>query len=238
MGTNGEIVLIQGPDRMIAASCALGPALEGMNISCGCRAVPGAVDSFALDDDLVPRFTTIEGLPPAGICGSGLIDLMASLLDSGLILPGGGFNADADPRLKGRMKGNCYHLTDEVFLTQHDIRQVQLAKGALMAGILVVLEHAGLTAVDVEEIIVAGAFGYHLNPKNLKRIGLLPQGYQGLIKFVGNSSLTGASLALLNDQIMKEIEQIPAQVQVLELSSHAGFSSQFVANLSFAEKTT
>ncbi len=236
MGTNGEIVLIQGPDRVIAASCALGPALEGMNISCGCRAIPGAVDSFALDDDLAPRFTTIGGLPPVGICGSGLIDVVASLAAPGLILPGGAFNSKADKRLKGRMNGDRYHLTDNVFLSQHDIRQVQLAKGALTAGILVVLEEAGLTSLDVEEIIVAGAFGYHLNPQNLKRIGLLPPDYEGIISFVGNSSLTGASLALINEQMMKEIEQIPAAVEVLELSSHPEFSRLFIASLSFPEK--
>jgi len=235
MGTNGEIVLIQGPDRMIAASCAMGPALEGMNISCGCRAIPGAIDSFALDDDLSPRFTTIGKLPAVGICGSGLIDLVASLYAAGLIQPGGAFNPNGDERLKGRMNGSRFHLTDNVFLTQQDIRQVQLAKGAVTAGILMVLEDAGLTSGDVEEIVVAGAFGYHLDPENLKRIGLLPSDYRGAVSFVGNSSLTGASFALLNQHIMKEIEEIPAVVRVLELSSHPGFSSRFIANLSFPE---
>ncbi|MCA1959642.1 MAG: ASKHA domain-containing protein [Desulfomonile sp.] len=233
MGTNGEIVLIQTPDRMIAASCAMGPALEGMNISCGCRAIPGAIDSFALDDDLSPRFTTIGRLPAAGICGSGLIDLVASLYAAGLIQPGGAFNPNGDRRLKARMNDDRFHLTDNVFLTQQDIRQVQLAKGAVMSGTLMVLEDAGLTSGDVEEIIVAGAFGYHLDPGNLKRIGLLPHDYRGPVSFVGNSSLTGACFALLNEQIMKEIEEIPAAVRVLELSSHPGFSSRFIANLSF-----
>lgn len=235
MGTNGEIVLVLGPDRMIAASCAMGPALEGMNISCGCRAVPGAIDSFALDHDLAPTFTTIGGSPPVGICGSGLIDLVASLFTAGLILPNGALNPNADERLKGRLRGDRYHLTDRVFFSQHDIRQVQLAKGAVMAGVLTLLEDAGVTVGDVSEIIVGGAFGYHLNPENMRRIGLLPREYEGPIDFVGNSSLTGASLALLNDRMMDDIENIPALVTVLELSSHPGFSRRFVANLSFSE---
>ena len=233
MGTNGELVLIQNSDRMMAASCAMGPALEGMNISCGCRAVPGAIDSFALDEDLVPQFTTIDGLLPVGICGSGLIDLVASLYEAGLILPGGAFNHDADKRLKDRLSGDRYHLTENVFLSQHDIRQVQLAKGAMTAGILTLLEEAGLRIGDMTQIVVAGAFGYYVNPDNLKRIGLLPHDYKGPVSFVGNSSLTGASFALLNNRMMKEIEKIPTRVRAVELSSHAGFSSRFVASLNF-----
>lgn len=236
MGTNGEIVLIQGPDRITSASCAMGPALEGMNISCGCRAVPGAIDSFSLDDDHVPRFTTIEGLRPVGICGSAMIDLVASLCEAELILPGGAFNPKADKRLATRVRENCYHITDNVFLSQSDVRQVQLAKGALMAGVMTVLEEACITFGDVEQIHVAGAFGYHLNPDNLIRIGLFPQECRGIVSFVGNSSLTGASLALLNSDMMSEIEKIPANLKVVELSSHPEFSRRFLSNLSFPKK--
>ncbi len=235
MGTNGEIVLIQGPESMIAASCAMGPALEGMNIHSGCRAVPGAIDSFWLDHDLCPQFTTIGDLPPVGICGSGLIDLVASLCTAGLIQPSGAFNPNCDERLKRRMDERRYHLTDNVVLTQLDIRQVQLAKGAIAAGILMILEEAGLTYGDLEEIIVAGAFGYHLRPENLKRIGLIHEDYRGAVSFVGNSSLTGASLALLNRHMMKEIEEVPSLIRVLELSLHPKFSAQFVANMKFPE---
>lgn len=235
MGTNGEIVLIQEPDRMVAASCAMGPALEGMNISCGCRAVPGAIDSFALDGNHTPHFTTIGDLPPLGICGSGLIDVVASLLEARIILPGGAYNQDADTPLRDSMKGNRYHLSDNVFLSQHDIRQLQLAKGAAIAGILLLLEESGMTTRDIEEIILAGAFGYHVNLESLKRIGLLPHDYCGPVRFVGNSSLTGASFALLNEDAMAEVEAIPSRVRVLELSSHPRFSGTFVDNLLFPE---
>ncbi len=186
----------------------MGPALEGMNISCGCRAVPGAIDSVILGDDKVPQFTTIGGLAPVGICGSGLVDLVAVLVGSGLIAPSGAFNPEADKRLTARLHGDRYHLTDKVFLSQKDIRQVQLAKSAAITGILTLLSEAGRSVSDLERIIVAGSFGYHLNPESLKRIGLLPGEYTGQITFVGNSSLSGASLALLNREILREMERL------------------------------
>jgi uncharacterized 2Fe-2S/4Fe-4S cluster protein (DUF4445 family) len=233
IGTNGELALIQGPDRMLGASCAVGPALEGMNISCGCRAVPGAVDSFSLDENLTPRFTTISGLPPVGICGSGLIDLIATLVTLGLIASSGAFNPEADDRLTARMNGDRYHLSDNVFLTQKDVRQVQLAKAAVLTGTQVLLSEASVSPCDLEEIIVAGSFGFHLNPESLRRIGILPKGFQGQISFVGNSSLSGASLALLNQDVLMDMEQIRSRVTVLELAAHPQFRSQFVPALNF-----
>ena len=234
IGTNGEIVLIEGPDRLLGTSCAMGPALEGMNISCGCRAVPGAIDSVILGDDEVPQFTTIGGLAPVGICGSGLVDLVAVLVGSGLIAPSGAFNPEADKRLTARLHGNRYHLTDKVFLSQKDVRQVQLAKSAAITGILTLLSEAGRSVADLEHIIVGGSFGYHLNPENLKRIGLLPGEYAGQIAFVGNSSLSGASLAILNREILREMERLAPLIQVLDLSSHPDFRDYFISHLEFA----
>jgi uncharacterized 2Fe-2S/4Fe-4S cluster protein (DUF4445 family) len=234
IGTNGEIVLIEGPDRLLGTSCAMGPALEGMNISCGCRAVPGAIDSVSLGDDMVPRFTTIGGLPPAGICGSGLIDLIASLLDSGVIAPSGAFNPETEQPLAARLRGDRYHLTDDTFLSQKDIRHVQLAKSAVITGILTLLREAGRSVADLEHIIVAGSFGYHLNPESLKRMGLLPGEYTGPITFVGNSSLSGASLAVLNRTILTDMQQLASLIQVVDLSSHPNFRNYFISQLDFS----
>jgi uncharacterized 2Fe-2S/4Fe-4S cluster protein (DUF4445 family) len=234
IGTNGEIVLIEGSDRLLGTSCAMGPALEGMNISCGCRAVPGAIDSVILGDDKVPQFTTIGGQAPVGICGSGLVDLVAVLVGLGLIASSGAFNPAADKRLTARLHGDRYHLTDKVFLSQKDIRQVQLAKSAAITGILTLLSEAGRSVSDLDHIIVAGSFGYHLNPENLKRIGLLPGEYTGKITFVGNSSLSGASLALLNRDILRETERLASLIQVLDLSSHPDFRDYFISRLDFA----
>jgi uncharacterized 2Fe-2S/4Fe-4S cluster protein (DUF4445 family) len=233
IGTNGEIVLIEGPDRLLGTSCAMGPALEGMNISCGSRAVPGAIDSVTLADDVVPRFTTIGGLSPAGICGSGLVDLVASLVESGIIAPSGAFNSEADKRLTALLQRDRYHLTDKIFLSQKDIRQVQLAKSAAKTGILTLLSEAGRSVADLEHIIVAGAFGYHLNPESLKRIGLLPEEYKGRITFVGNSALSGASLAILNQNILADMQQLASVIQVVDLSSHPDFRKHFISQLDF-----
>jgi uncharacterized 2Fe-2S/4Fe-4S cluster protein (DUF4445 family) len=233
IGTNGEMVLMDGPDSLLGTSCAVGPALEGMNISCGCRAVPGAVDSFAFNDDLLPDFTTIGGLPAVGICGSGLIELTAALLTAGLISPSGAFNPEATDSLTSRMKDDRYHLTDDVFLTQRDVRQVQLAKGAVLSGILTLMKEAGHSVGDLEEIVIAGSFGYHLNEDSLRRIGLLPQDFRGKVSFVGNSCLSGASMALLNREVLRNMSNIASCIKVVELGSHPAFRSNFISSLQF-----
>jgi len=233
IGTNGEIVLIEAPDRMIATSSAVGPALEGMNISCGCRAVPGAVDSFTLDDDFSPRLTTIDGISPKGICGSGLIDLTAALLNAGLISPMGAFDPRADERLRSRLSGDCYYLADGVFLSQKDVRQVQLAKAALSTGIMALLKEAGRSVDEVDEIVIAGSFGFHLNPDNLKRLGMLPHSYKGPITFAGNTSLSGAGLALINQEILREMQRIAQFMRVVDLASHPDFQELFISALNF-----
>jgi len=233
IGTNGEIVLIEGPDRLLGTSCAMGPALEGMNISCGCRAVPGAVDTVFMGNDMLPRFTTIGGLPPIGICGSGLVDLVAALVASGVIASSGTFNPLAGKAVTDRLQGDRYYLTDSVFLSQQDIRQVQLAKGAAITGILALLGEAGRSVEDLEQIIVAGSFGYHLNPESLKTIGLLPPEYTGRITFVGNSSLSGASLPVLNRDILKDMEHLASIIQVFDLGSRPDFGKKFISQLRF-----
>lgn len=233
IGTNGEIALIESPDRLLATSCAMGPALEGMNISCGCRAVPGAIDTVSAGDDMEPRFTTIGDLAPIGICGSGLVDLVAALLSSGEIAPGGAFKPDAAGKFTDRLRGDRYYLTEKVFLSQKDIRQVQLAKGAAITGILTLLGEAGRSVSDLEQIIVAGSFGYHLNPESLKRIGLLPEDYSGPVTFVGNSSLSGASLVVRNREMLSDMKRLASDIRVLELGSHPDFSKRFISMLNF-----
>lgn len=229
IGTNGEIVLIERPDRLIGTSCAMGPALEGMNISCGCRAVPGAIDTVTAGNGMEVRFTTIGDLPPIGICGSGLVDLVAALLSTGAVAPSGAFNPDAS----GRLRGDRYYLTENVFLSQKDIRQVQLAKGAAITAILTLLAEAGRSVSDLGQIVVAGSFGYHLNPESLKRIGLLPQDYSGPVSFVGNSSLSGASLVVRNRQTLNDMVRLASDIRVLELGSHPDFSRRFISMLDF-----
>ncbi len=227
------MVLIESPDRLTGASCAMGPALEGMNISCGCRAVPGAIDTVTVDADLEPHFSTIGDLPPIGLCGSGLVDLVAALLSTGAVAPGGAFNPKAGAKVSDRLRGDRYYLTENVFLSQKDIRQVQLAKAAAITAILTLLAEMSRTVQDLGQIIVAGSFGYHLNPESLKRIGLLPEDYSGPVSFVGNSSLSGASLAVRNKSMLSEMELLASSVRVLELAALPGFAGKFISMLDF-----
>lgn len=232
IGTNGEIVANLG-GRLLAASTAAGPALEGMNISCGCRAEEGAIDTFSIDDDYEIGWTTIGGSPPQGICGSGLIDIMAALVKRKIVLSGGRFNPNLDPRLKGRVRDKKFYLTDLIYISQTDIRQIQLAKGAIAAGVTLLLEEAGVPLDLIEEAVIAGAFGFHINPQSIREIGLLPKGFKGKISFVGNSSAEGARLALLNQGVMTQIKELKHRIEVLELSTDSRFQDYFVKALGF-----
>lgn len=232
IGTNGEIVAIGG-GRMTATSTAAGPALEGMNISCGCRAEDGAIDSFFIDEEFNFSFTTIGHQPPAGICGSGLLDVMANLVRRGIVFPNGRFNTKILSRLKERFTDNKLYLTDKVFVTQRDIRQIQLAKGAIEAGILLLLEQVGIPVEEVEEAVIAGAFGYHLNPDSIREIGIIPKNFGGKITFVGNSSVEGARLCLINRGVLKKVNEVQRRIEVLELSTSEKFQDYFIKALSF-----
>ena len=232
IGTNGEIVANLG-GRLIATSTAAGPALEGMNISCGCRAEEGAIDTFLIDDQFDLHFTTIGATSPKGICGSGLIDITAAMVKRKLVLASGRFNPNLDPRIEARVKDKRFYLTEELYISQTDIRQIQLAKGAIAAGVTLLLEEAGIPFEAIEEAVIAGAFGYHINPDSIREIGLLPKGFKGKINFVGNSSAEGARLALINKGVMAQIKELKNRVEVLELSTNPRFQDYFVKALGF-----
>ncbi len=236
IGTNGEIVLShQG--RLVATSCAAGPALEGMNIIRGQRATPGAVDSFSMTPDYKYKYTTIAEAPPTGICGSGLIDLTAALVDRKLIDATGRLKPPAEippsaAWLKDLADGR-FNFANGVFLDQKDIRQVQLAKGAIAAAVEMLLGRLGLTEKDLDEIIIAGAFGFHLKPESLKSTSLIPRDYQGPGRFVGNSSLAGAARMLLTPAAVEQLDAIAAETSVLELGFDPQFQNIFIKNLKF-----
>ena len=240
IGTNGEIVLSHN-GRLVATSCAAGPALEGMNILCGQRATPGAVDSFAMTPDYAYKYTTIGEAPPTGICGSGLIDLTAALVSAGLINRTGRLeapeNALADaPAWLADLKGKDSRFNFDqggVYFHQKDVRQVQLAKGAIAAAVEMLLERVGLTENDIDEIIIAGAFGFHLKAESLKIISLIPPAYNGPVRFVGNSSLAGAARMLLTPAAVDELNAIAAETEVRELGADPQFQTCFVRHLAF-----
>lgn len=232
IGTNGEIVAI-ADGKMAATSTAAGPALEGMNISCGCRAEEGAIDAFHIDEDFQVHYTTIGGNPAKGICGSGLIDIAAALVRKKIVLESGKFNPNPDPRIQSRIQDKKFYVTNSIAISQKDIRQIQLAKGAIATGVTMLLKEIGVAIEDVKEAVIAGAFGYHLNADSILEISLIPKGFKGKITFVGNSSVEGARLALVSEPMLEKMERIQEQVQVLELSVKEEFQKYFIQELNF-----
>jgi uncharacterized 2Fe-2S/4Fe-4S cluster protein (DUF4445 family) len=232
IGTNGEIAAISG-GKMVCTSTAAGPALEGMNISCGCRAEKGAIESFDIDENYNVTYATIEGTEPVGICGSGLIDMAGSLVKRGIVSNTGSFNKNMDQRVMGRFREKKFYITDKIYISQKDIRQIQLAKGAIAAGIKMLLEKINITVDDLEEVIIAGAFGYHIDEENILNIGLIPKGFNGEISFVGNTSIEGARLAAVNKSCLIEMEAVQVEMEALELSTDSRFQDYFIAELNF-----
>jgi len=231
IGTNGEIVMANN-GRLAATSTAAGPAFEGMNIACGMRAAPGAVEQFAIDENGGFSFKTIGGSKATGICGSGLLDITGELVRTKVIEKTGRF-AKANPLLKDHNGKPAFFITDEVFLTLQDVRQVQLAKGAIRSGITALLNSLGIGAGDIDEALIAGSFGYHLSESSLLNIGLLPPELQGKIKFLGNTSQSGAAAFLLNADFRKTIPTIIDGVEKIELANTPHFDELFVQSLGF-----
>jgi len=246
IGTNGEIVF--GSDNgLFACSCAAGPALEGMNITCGMRAAEGAIEKVYIDEDISVH--TIDDKPAAGICGSGIIDAVAELIKAGAVEKSGRFiklSGDEKPAIwRSRVaNGNGrtrFILSDrgkaggEVFITQKDIRQVQLAKGAILSGILSLTAQLEIGLSEIERVYVAGAFGHHVRMESLARLGVLPEECLDRVDMIGNSSKTGAMLCLLSREKREETSSIARQVKYIELSCYPGYDRLFADCLAFPE---
>ena len=226
IGTNGEMVLCAG-GRMISCATAAGPALEGANITCGMTASPGAIDHVWLTNVKI-QVSTIGNMPPIGICGSGLIDYVAVLLEMGMINERGRLLSSTE---QGGQR--VVHLTDSVFLTQEDIRQVQLAKGSIRAGIELMARTMGIEVTDISQCLLAGAFGTYLNPESSCRIGLLPPELASRIRSVGNGALTGARQIAVTPELLLTADQIVQDTQYLELASLPEFPKTFAKAMRF-----
>lgn len=243
IGTNGELVVCK--DGVLAGtSSAAGPALEGMNITCGCRAENGAVEGFAILEDGTVQVEVIGNHSARGLCGSGLADVVSELVRCGVIGGNGRFSPKEQlpPELAARLtdyNGQQVFMIDEagpVYLSQKDVRQVQLAKGAIAAAIDLLLQELAISYTEIDEVLVAGAFGFHLKPSSLVGIGLLPELCRDKIRFVGNTAKEGAKAVLLNRQAATEIQAIGQRLAIKELSLHPRFQDCFVKCLSFPGK--
>lgn len=241
IGTNGEIVLGH-KGQMWASSAAAGPAFEGGALSSGMRAGSGAIDHFYYQDGKID-FTTIGEGRSRGICGSGIIDLLSVLLATDCISPGGNLTSMSSryfPVREGSRGQEIVIITAEesltgtpVVLNQEDIRQVQLAKGAIRTAIDILLRQARLKPADLEHIYMAGAFGSYLDAENLIRIGLLPTIDSSKVKNIGNAAAQGAILALMSTDIINEASKLKNKVAYIELADQADFQDVFLNNLNF-----
>lgn len=240
IGTNGEMV-IGSAGKLSSTSTAAGPAFEGMNITYGMRAAKGAIEFFDIEEEGKVVVRTIGEAKPIGICGSGLLDIIGELVANQVIGKNGKFaspeSAGLQPEIKKRLIRQdgkiVFAVADGVFLTQKDVRQVQLAKGAVRAGIEFLLKRKGVKAEQVDKVLIAGSFGYHLRAKSLINIGLLPEGFDGKIDFIGNTSKSGGHAFLLNAGYRKEMEELVGDIEVVELANHGDFDKVFVASLGF-----
>jgi uncharacterized 2Fe-2S/4Fe-4S cluster protein (DUF4445 family) len=238
IGTNGEM-LVADDGRLYAASTAAGPAFEGMNIKFGSRAVRGAIEYFKIADTGDVTVRTIGGAAPSSVCGSGLLDIVGELVTSGVIDESGRFeSANLLPqKLAARMIEDdgkpAFSLAPGVFLTQQDVRQVQLAKGALRAGVETLLSAVDASAGELDRVLIAGSFGYHLRAESLINIGLLPAAFAGKIEFLGNTSQSGGRAFLLNRSYRDEIAALVPKIEVIELANRADFNDLFIDCLSF-----
>ena len=244
VGTNGELALLCG-DRIYAASAAAGPAFEGARIRQGMRASDGAIDTVSIIDGTLHTHV-IGGGDATGLCGSALVDTVAELLRAGLVDSSGALDAPPShplaPRVQPSPDGGQFLLDPggscagaAVWLTQRDIRELQLASGAIRAGIETLLRRAGLTARDLGAVLLAGGFGNTIRTANAVRIGLLPPLADGVIRFIGNASLTGAKRALLARNECEKAQRLRDRATHIDLSAEPCFSDCFMEHMLFPE---
>ncbi|MDW7740264.1 MAG: ASKHA domain-containing protein [Bacillota bacterium] len=251
IGTNGELVLAAN-GRLMACSTAAGPAFEGAQIKQGMRAAAGAIETVSfVNEDIT--LSMIDDEPACGICGSGLIDAAAALIQAGLIEPNGRFvnveeNPDkVPPQFRDRLRrgksgfefvlvaGKDTESGDDIVLTQGDVRELQLAKGAIYAGLVILLKEAGISEDDLDQVMLAGAFGNYVRKESALTIGLLPQIPAEKIIAVGNAAGDGAKMALASKKARFRALELPGKVEHLELSTRIDFQEIFVDALSFGK---
>jgi uncharacterized 2Fe-2S/4Fe-4S cluster protein (DUF4445 family) len=249
IGTNGEIDL-GNKDRLLSTSCATGPALEGAQIAFGMRAAPGAIERVEIDPETKePRYKVIgedkwypelKVTGAQGICGSGIIDVVAELHRAGIISKAGRINGRLEtPRVRKDESGKLQYVLawaeetaihKDIVITQGDIRAVQLAKGAIYVGARYLMEKYGCDHVD--EVILAGAFGSYINKRSAMALGLFPDCDPEKVKAVGNAAGDGARLALLDVEKRREAARVARQVEFVETAVEPDFQARFMEALS------
>ncbi len=246
LGTNGEL-LLKGKKNFFATSCATGPAFEGASLSCGMQAIPGAINKVKIKNQMdFPDLSFInpkksKELKPSGICGTGVISAVSQMLQKNIIEPSGAFNKNINsPALKKNASGSIqYILVPEnssqddsaIFISQKDIRSIQLGKAALITGIKFLLKKAGLD--KPEKMIIAGAFGSFLDKDDMMTLGMIPCMKPGGIEVAGNSAGAGAVMVLCDDIFLEQSIRRSKDITTIDLACNADFQDVFVKQLSF-----
>jgi uncharacterized 2Fe-2S/4Fe-4S cluster protein (DUF4445 family) len=221
IGTNGEMALISR-DVIYTCSTAAGPAFEGANITCGMGAVTGAISSFSGGSD----YEVIGNVSPKGICGSGIVDIMAYLIQNDFVDETGFMSVDFN-----------IHKHNQIVVTQQDVREVQLAKSAIYSGIKVLLQTAGKSFKDIDFIYLAGGFGNYINHKSAIHIGLLPAEMDNKIRAIGNSAGIGALQYLKSIEFEQKADTVLKKTEYIELSNMDEFNVEFALNMNFTKQT-
>jgi uncharacterized 2Fe-2S/4Fe-4S cluster protein (DUF4445 family) len=233
IGTNTEVSLMH--DGMITStSCASGPAFEGGHIKYGMRAATGAIERLRIADDII-QYQTIDGAPPIGICGSGILDALSQLYLVKAIDEGGRIT-DNHPRVRTHKGQREFILVDKeerggkpaITITQHDVRELQLAKAAIRSGIQILLEANGCPEDEIKQVIIAGAFGTYIDVASAVTIGMLPSLPLNRFRQAGNAAGMGAKLALISLARRAEAEAVASRVKYIELASTPGFDRTFI----------
>jgi len=245
IGTNGEIVL-GSKEKILVCSTAAGPAFEGARITHGMRGAPGAIEKVIINKDEV-SYEVIGGIEPQGICGSGLLDLVAEMIKAGLVDETGRFlnreevKSDIGSHILERIQKNGEEISfvvaenkvRKIEINQRDLRQFQLAKGAIRTGIEMLKKKLGIKDKDISEVFLAGAFGNYIHPENAKVVGLIPDIPLERIKFVGNAASEGAKMVLLSQGERERAEEISKGVEHVELSVDPAFNEEFSKQMLF-----
>jgi uncharacterized 2Fe-2S/4Fe-4S cluster protein (DUF4445 family) len=240
VGTNGEIVL-GNRDWLITCACSAGPAFEGSGVRHGMRATAGAIEEIWIDNRTYePTYQTIGGLPPRGICGSGMIGLLAELFVTGILDKAGKIHRDLPtPRVRVGDHGAEYVVAwanqsgvgTDIVLNEVDIENLLRTKGAIYAGFSVLVRSVGLEMADVEQVFIAGAFGQYINVEKAIQIGLLPDMPWDRFRYLGNTSALGAFYSLVSRPMRREVIEIARKMTYLELSADNSFYDQFMSAL-------
>lgn len=233
IGTNTEVSLIYG-GKITTTSCASGPAFEGGHIKHGMRAAAGAIERLRIDGDKV-QYQTINGGPPVGICGSGILDALAQLYQANII-DNSGRIIDSHPRVRVHKGQREFVLVSEeerngkpaITITQHDVRELQLAKAAIRTGIQILLDISLCSEDDIKQVIIAGAFGSYINIDSAVAIGMMPSLPLNRFQQVGNAAGMGARLALISTRSRAKAQAIASRVKYVELASSPEFNKVFV----------